>query len=90
MRRVIGILGTRRLVYGLAGLGVFAAVGLAAAGTRPGADAGYYAPTLVAAAAGALTLILLLRAIPGSQPRRDMSSPPGPPGPPTRTGGDSS
>jgi len=64
---VIGILGTRRLAYGLAGLGVFAAIGLAAAGTRPGANAGYYAPTLVAAAAGALTLILLLRAIPGSQ-----------------------
>jgi len=64
---VIGILGTRRLAYGLAGLGVFTAIGLSAAGTRPGADAGYYVPTLVAAAAGALTLILLLRAIPGSQ-----------------------
>jgi DMSO/TMAO reductase YedYZ molybdopterin-dependent catalytic subunit len=62
---VIGILSTRRLVYGLAGLGVFAAIGLAAAGTRPGADAGYYVPTLVAAGAGALTLTLLVRAIPG-------------------------
>jgi DMSO/TMAO reductase YedYZ molybdopterin-dependent catalytic subunit len=66
---VIGILGTRRLAYGLAGLGVFTAIGLSAAGTRPGADAGYYVPTLVAAAAGAVTLILLLRAIPGSQAR---------------------
>jgi DMSO/TMAO reductase YedYZ molybdopterin-dependent catalytic subunit len=64
---VIGVLGTRRLVYGLAGLGVFTAIGLSAAGTRSGADAGYYVPTLVAAAAGALTLILLLRAVPGSQ-----------------------
>jgi DMSO/TMAO reductase YedYZ molybdopterin-dependent catalytic subunit len=66
---VIGILGTRRPAYGLAGLGVFAALGLSAAGTRPGADAGYYVPTLVAAAAGALTLIRLLRAVPGSQAR---------------------
>ena len=64
---VIGMLGTRRLAYGLAGLAVFAAIGLAAAGTRPGAGAGYYVPTLVAAAAGALTLVLLLRVIPGRQ-----------------------
>jgi DMSO/TMAO reductase YedYZ molybdopterin-dependent catalytic subunit len=66
---VIGMLGTRRLAYGLAGLGVFAAIGLAAAGTRPGVDAGYYVPTLLAAGAGALTLTLLLRAIPGSAAR---------------------
>jgi DMSO/TMAO reductase YedYZ molybdopterin-dependent catalytic subunit len=66
---VIGVLGTRRPAYGLAGLGVFAAIGLSAAGTRPGADAGYYIPTLVAAAVGALTLTLLLRAIPGIQAR---------------------
>jgi DMSO/TMAO reductase YedYZ molybdopterin-dependent catalytic subunit len=64
---VIGALGARRPAYGLAGLGIFAAIGLAAAGTRPGADAGYYVPTLVGAAAGAVTLILLLRTIPGAR-----------------------
>ncbi len=63
----IGVLGARRLACGLAGLGVFAALGLAAAGTRPGADAGYFVPTIVAAAAAALTLVLLLRTIPGHQ-----------------------
>jgi DMSO/TMAO reductase YedYZ molybdopterin-dependent catalytic subunit len=65
----IGVLAARRLVYGLAGLGVFTAIGLAAAGTRPGADAGYYVPTLVAAAASAFTMVRLVRAIPASQAR---------------------
>ena len=65
----IGVLAAWRLVYGLAGLGVFAAIGLAAAGTRPGADAGYYVPTLVAAAASAFTMVRLVRAIPASQAR---------------------
>jgi DMSO/TMAO reductase YedYZ molybdopterin-dependent catalytic subunit len=60
----IGVAGTRRLAYGLAGIGVFAAIGLSAAGTRPGANAGYFVPTIVAAAASGFVLVLLLRAIP--------------------------
>src|ERR1700691_5403442 len=49
----IGVLGARRLAYGLTGLGAFALVGLWAAGTRSGATAGYFVPTLVAAGASA-------------------------------------
>ena len=47
---VIGILAVRRLALGLAGLAVFACIGLAAALTRPNATAGYVVPTLVGAA----------------------------------------
>ncbi len=71
----IGVLGAWRLAYGLAGLGVFTAIGLAAAGTRPGADAGYYVPTLVAAAASAFTMVRLVRAIPASQARPVQAQP---------------
>ncbi len=63
----IGALGARRLGYGLAGLAAFAVIGLWAAGTRPGSDAGYLIPTVAAALASAVTLIVLLRTIP---PRR--------------------
>ena len=63
----IGVAGTRRLAYGLAGIGVFAAIGLSAAGTRPGANAGYFVPTIVAAVASGFILVLLLRAIPGRE-----------------------
>jgi len=60
----IGVLGARRRGYALGGLAAFAAIGLAAAGTRPGSTAGYLTPTLIAAAASTVTLILLLRTIP--------------------------
>jgi DMSO/TMAO reductase YedYZ molybdopterin-dependent catalytic subunit len=59
---VIGILAVRRLALGLAGLAVFACIGLAAALTRPNATAGYVIPTLVGAAAGAFALTRLVRA----------------------------
>jgi DMSO/TMAO reductase YedYZ molybdopterin-dependent catalytic subunit len=59
---VIGILAVRRLAFGLAGLAVFASIGLAAALTRPNANAGYVIPTLVGAAAGAFALTRLVRA----------------------------
>jgi DMSO/TMAO reductase YedYZ molybdopterin-dependent catalytic subunit len=65
---VTGLLGTRRLGYGLTALGAFAAVGLVAAGTRPGSSAAWLVPTLAAAAASAITLILLLRNIPSRIP----------------------
>jgi DMSO/TMAO reductase YedYZ molybdopterin-dependent catalytic subunit len=59
---VIGILAVRRLAYGLVGLGVFGCIGLAAALTRPTANAGYVIPTLVGVAAGAFALTRLVRA----------------------------
>jgi DMSO/TMAO reductase YedYZ molybdopterin-dependent catalytic subunit len=62
---VIGILAVRRLALGLAGLAVFACIGLAAALTRPNATAEYAIPTLVGAAAGAFALTRLVRAARG-------------------------
>ena len=59
---VVGILAVRRLALGLAGLAVFACIGLAAALTRPTATAEYVIPTLVGAAAGAFALTRLVRA----------------------------
>ena len=59
---VIGILARRRLAYGLAGLAVFAALGVAAVETRPGSGLVDAVPTLVGVAAGLLVLILLVRA----------------------------
>ena len=58
---VIGILAVRRLALGLAGLAVFACIGLTAALTRPTATAQYAIPTLVGAAAGAFALTRLIR-----------------------------
>ena len=62
---VIGILAVRRLALGLAGLAVFACIGLAAALTSPNATAEYVIPTLVGAAAGAFALTRLVRAARG-------------------------
>jgi DMSO/TMAO reductase YedYZ molybdopterin-dependent catalytic subunit len=73
---VIGILAVRRLALGLAGLAVFACIGLAAALTRPTATAEYVIPTLVGAAAGAFALTRLVRAARGLDARR--SRPAGP------------
>jgi DMSO/TMAO reductase YedYZ molybdopterin-dependent catalytic subunit len=58
----VGILALRRLWYGLAGLGIFAVIGLAAAATRPTATLAYVLPTLAGAVAGAYTLMRLVRA----------------------------
>src|ERR1700722_1797022 len=66
---VIGILAVRRLALGLAGLAGFAAIGLAAALTRPTATAEYVIPTLVGAAAGAFALTRLVRAAHGLDAR---------------------
>ncbi len=59
---VVGVLAVRRLAFGLCGLVVFAAIGLAAALTRPDATVGYVVPTLVGAVAGAAALTWLARA----------------------------
>src|ERR1700758_4151586 len=58
---VIGALATRRLAYGMAGLAVFAAVGLTAAATRPTATFGSVLPTLAATAAAVGVLRMLIR-----------------------------
>jgi DMSO/TMAO reductase YedYZ molybdopterin-dependent catalytic subunit len=63
---VVGILAMRRLSLGFAGLAVFAALGLAAALTRPGASAGYVLPTLGGAAVGAFALYRLVLAARGA------------------------
>jgi len=57
---VIGALAVRRTRYGLAGIAVFGAAGLVAAGTRPTATANDLLPTLVGTAAAALILIQLV------------------------------
>jgi DMSO/TMAO reductase YedYZ molybdopterin-dependent catalytic subunit len=57
---VIGAAATRRLWYGMAGLAVFAIVGLTAAATRPAADVGSLLPTLAATAAATTVLCFLI------------------------------
>src|ERR1700733_8702770 len=59
---VTGILSRRRIGYGLAGLGVFAVLGVAAVLTRPVSRPVDAVPTLVGVAAGALVMVLLVRA----------------------------
>jgi DMSO/TMAO reductase YedYZ molybdopterin-dependent catalytic subunit len=62
---LIGVLATRRLWYGMAGLAVFAVVGLTAAATRPTATFMTLLPTLFAVATAAVVLRLLIyRAVP--------------------------
>ena len=62
---VVGILAVRRFAFGLCGLALFAAIGLAAALTRPDATVGYVVPTVAGAAAGAVALFWLARAARG-------------------------
>ena len=58
----LGVLAMRRLWYGVAGLAVFALVGVIAAATRPGATAADVLPVLAAAAAGVAAMLALIRA----------------------------
>ncbi|MFI2385450.1 molybdopterin-dependent oxidoreductase [Micromonospora sediminicola] len=53
---LLGLAAARRLAVGLAGIAVFAVLGVAAALTRPGADAFDALPSLVGAGLGGLTL----------------------------------
>jgi DMSO/TMAO reductase YedYZ molybdopterin-dependent catalytic subunit len=55
---VIGIIAMRRLWAGMAGLGLFTAIGVIAAATRPTANAGYVLPSL---AGGAVAMFALYR-----------------------------
>jgi DMSO/TMAO reductase YedYZ molybdopterin-dependent catalytic subunit len=60
---VIGVAATRRLAYGMAGLVLFAAIGLTAAATRPAANTGSLLPTLAATAAAAIVLRALIKRV---------------------------
>ena len=62
---VTGIMAMRRRVFGLLGLAVFGAIGVAAVLSRPVARPVDVVPTLVGVAAGALALALLVRAATG-------------------------
>jgi DMSO/TMAO reductase YedYZ molybdopterin-dependent catalytic subunit len=59
---VIGIVAVRRFRYGVAGLGVFTAVGLVSALTRPTAGVADVLPSLAGAAAGLLAMWRLVQA----------------------------
>jgi DMSO/TMAO reductase YedYZ molybdopterin-dependent catalytic subunit len=58
---VIGALAVKDLRLGLAGIGVFGIIGMAAAVTRPNAGPGYVFPSLLGAVAGGGAMMLLLR-----------------------------
>ena len=66
---VLGAAATRRMAYGMAGLGVFAVVGLTAAATRPTATFASLLPTLAATAAAVVVLRVLIPRI-SPVPRR--------------------
>ena len=57
---VVGVVAMRRLSFGFSGLAIFAAIGLAAALTRPNANAGWAFPTVAGALAGAFALYRLV------------------------------
>jgi DMSO/TMAO reductase YedYZ molybdopterin-dependent catalytic subunit len=65
---VIGMAAVRRIVYGLAGLAVFAGIGVAAALSLSGATAADVVPTLAGVAVAAVALIVLVRALWGAFP----------------------
>jgi DMSO/TMAO reductase YedYZ molybdopterin-dependent catalytic subunit len=58
---VIGIVAMRRLAFGMAGLGVFAAIGLAAVLTRPDSAPSWIWATILGGCAGAVALSRLVK-----------------------------
>jgi DMSO/TMAO reductase YedYZ molybdopterin-dependent catalytic subunit len=58
---LVGVLATRRLAYGMVGIGVFAVIGVAAAVTRPNAGLAAALPSLIGSAAAAGVLWLLIK-----------------------------
>jgi DMSO/TMAO reductase YedYZ molybdopterin-dependent catalytic subunit len=86
----IGAVAVRRLSLGMAGLAIFAVIGLIAATTRPDSSVADVLPTLVGTAAGAVALYYLVRAAgpaKTSRPQAAVRAPgrparPGPPQPP--------
>jgi len=75
----LGIVSMRRLRYGLAGLVVFAVIGVIAAATRPAASAADVLPALAAAAAAMIAMPVLVRAASAARPAG--STPPPQPSP---------
>ena len=72
---VIGAAATRRMAYGMAGVAVFAVVGLTAAATRPDATVASLLPTLAATASAIAVLQLLIpMARPPAIPARQAAS----------------
>ncbi|MBQ1015754.1 molybdopterin-dependent oxidoreductase, partial [Micromonospora sp. M51] len=57
---LLGVLAVRRLALGLAGIGAFGAIGVAAALTRSGADLADALPSVIGAGLGALVLWLFI------------------------------
>jgi DMSO/TMAO reductase YedYZ molybdopterin-dependent catalytic subunit len=73
-----GVAAIRRTGYGLAGLGLFAALGIAAALRLPGAGPLDVVPTLAGLAAAAGALVMLVRHVrPGNRPALVTSGPTG-------------
>jgi DMSO/TMAO reductase YedYZ molybdopterin-dependent catalytic subunit len=64
----LGIVAMRRLRYGLAGLVVFAAIGVIAAATRPAASVVDVLPALAAAAAAVIAMPVLVRTASAARP----------------------
>ena len=60
---LIGVLAVRRMAYGLAGLAIFAGVGVAAAAHLPNAAAADVTPTLAGVGVAVAALIVLVRAV---------------------------
>jgi len=60
---VIGVAAVRRIAYGLAGLAVFAVIGVSAAIHLPTATAVDVIPTLAGLAVGAVAMVMLTRAV---------------------------
>jgi DMSO/TMAO reductase YedYZ molybdopterin-dependent catalytic subunit len=77
----LGIVAMRRLRYGLAGLVVFAAIGVTAAATRPAASAVDVLPALAAAAAAMIAMPVLVRAARAARPAGSTGPPQPPPAP---------
>jgi DMSO/TMAO reductase YedYZ molybdopterin-dependent catalytic subunit len=65
---LIGVLAVRRMAYGLAGLAVFAGVGVAAAVHLPNAAAVDVVPTLAGVAVAVAALLILVRAVSAAFP----------------------
>ena len=63
---LIGVLATHRAAYGVAGLAVFGGLGVAAAVTRPTANALDALPAVAGAVTGAVVLLLLTAAVPAT------------------------
>jgi DMSO/TMAO reductase YedYZ molybdopterin-dependent catalytic subunit len=66
----VGVAAMRRLAYGMAGLGVFAAVGLIAAASRPTATATSFLPTVFAIGTAIVVLRILVSLALSSAPLR--------------------